>query len=194
MSREHKTKYALLGALSVRPMSGYDIKKWIDEVTNPFWSESSGQLYPTLAELLQQRLIQYAKDQQVTNNRQKKIYCITKKGSYTLTKWLALPAEPAMERNELRLKLFYGKHMPIKACLAHIERLKHQMKEHLIKFNWIKDNIKPKAGQKFNEHATFWLLTLRSGIRHARAELAWCEDVLKALNQLKMIRNYPDHA
>ena len=50
--RINKTQYAILGALSIQTMSGYDIKKWLLEVTGSFWAESPGQIYPTLSKLL----------------------------------------------------------------------------------------------------------------------------------------------
>lgn len=40
MAKEHKSRYAVLGMLSLGPMSGYDIKKVIEESINNFWQES----------------------------------------------------------------------------------------------------------------------------------------------------------
>ena len=42
------TPNALLGLLSLRPMSGYDIRQVISESIGYFWSESYGQIYPGL--------------------------------------------------------------------------------------------------------------------------------------------------
>jgi DNA-binding PadR family transcriptional regulator len=37
--------------LSLRPMSGYDIRKTVQESIRFFWSESYGQIYPALKRL-----------------------------------------------------------------------------------------------------------------------------------------------
>jgi len=47
----NKTRFAVLGLLSIRPMSGYDLKQVIESSTRNFWSESYGQIYPVLREL-----------------------------------------------------------------------------------------------------------------------------------------------
>ena len=42
--REVKSKYAILGMLSIEPMSGYDIKKEVEKSISNFWTESYGQI------------------------------------------------------------------------------------------------------------------------------------------------------
>ena len=45
------TEEALLGLLSLKPMSGYEIKQMIEGSIGYFWRESFGQIYPTLKRL-----------------------------------------------------------------------------------------------------------------------------------------------
>ena len=52
--REVKSKYAILGMLSIEPMSGYDIKKEVEKSISNFWTESYGQIYPVLRNLIAQ--------------------------------------------------------------------------------------------------------------------------------------------
>ena len=110
MAKTQKTKYAILGALSVFPMSGYDIKKWAADVTGSFWSESSGQVYPALAQLLKEDLVK-CDESTAKGKRPRKLYSITKKGLKHLSDWLKEPAKHSIHRDELRLKLFYGKNI-----------------------------------------------------------------------------------
>jgi DNA-binding PadR family transcriptional regulator len=49
MPRSSQTETAVLGALSVMPMTGYALREAIRDVLGHFWSESFGQIYPTLA-------------------------------------------------------------------------------------------------------------------------------------------------
>ena len=52
-----KSKYAILGMLSIRPMSGYDVRKEIQESISNFWTESYGQIYPALKSLVAEKLV-----------------------------------------------------------------------------------------------------------------------------------------
>ena len=54
MAKKQKTRSAILGLLSWQPMSGYDIKKLIEMGLRHFWSESYGQIYPTLEQLVKE--------------------------------------------------------------------------------------------------------------------------------------------
>ena len=49
--KENKSKYAIMGMLSMGPMSGYDIKKRFEKSLSYFWNESYGQIYPILRKL-----------------------------------------------------------------------------------------------------------------------------------------------
>ena len=56
MPRENKTRFAVLAMLSLGPRSGYDIQQQIQRTLGHFWSESHGQIYPTLRKLLAEGL------------------------------------------------------------------------------------------------------------------------------------------
>ena len=51
-------KYALLGFLSYRPMSGYDMEHWMEASTGHFWHAKISQVYTTLKQVEQK----YGKD------------------------------------------------------------------------------------------------------------------------------------
>ena len=57
MARQAQTAAAVLGALSIEPMSGYEIRQAITTVLGHFWHESFGQIYPCLAELERDGLV-----------------------------------------------------------------------------------------------------------------------------------------
>ncbi|MGA9048227.1 MAG: PadR family transcriptional regulator, partial [Dehalococcoidia bacterium] len=46
MPKINKTKYAILGLLSLKPASGYDLKKTVDWNIGFFWNENFGHIYP----------------------------------------------------------------------------------------------------------------------------------------------------
>ena len=58
MARSSQTRTAVLGALTVEPMTGYALRAVIRDVLGHFWSESFGQIYPALAELEGEGLVE----------------------------------------------------------------------------------------------------------------------------------------
>jgi PadR family transcriptional regulator, regulatory protein AphA len=179
--RINKTRYSILGALSFEPMSGYDIKNWLSNVTGAFWSESDGQIYPTLAQLLKDKLVSCL-DDTGSGNRPRKVYSITKEGLRALKQWLIIPAQESTARSELILKLFYGKNLSKKDYIAHLER-QQKLSEEKLEFYLAKQ--KHIQEEHNSTDAFYWLQTIRSAIYHAKADVAWCKDTLKVVTKEK---------
>ena len=175
--RINKTKYSILGALSFEPMSGYDIKNWLSNVTGSFWSESDGQIYPTLAQLLKDKLVNCF-DDTTKGNRPRKVYSITKEGMCELKQWLILPVQESTARLELILKLFYGKNLSKNDYMAHIRR-QQKLSEEKLEFYLAKQ--KHIQEEHNSTDAFYWAQTIRSAIYHAQADIAWCKDTLKVV-------------
>lgn len=84
MARENKTQYAILGCLLIKPMTAYEIKQFMNQYTNHFWTEREGQLYPTFRQLLQDGLVEFT-EEVAQKDGTKKLYCITDRAEYILT-------------------------------------------------------------------------------------------------------------
>src|SRR5262245_21927373 len=118
--------YAILGLLSLEPMSGYDIRRNLDENLAHFWSESYGQIYPALKRLEAAALIAPVKSAD-TGARKKRVYTLTPQGRARLRSWLADSPKAQPPRNELLLKIFFGRLAAPGAIAAHLRRLQvHQ--------------------------------------------------------------------
>ena len=114
-----QTDYVILGLLEDEPMTGYEIKKLIDIRFKFFWSESFGQIFPALKNLLNFKLIeelQWDSD----SKRKKKIYKITKKGEEELKNWLMLPVEKETVRFEILVKMYFSKLVDSSFMIEHI--------------------------------------------------------------------------
>ena len=112
----NRSEYAILGMLSLRPMSGYDIRKTVEQSIAHFWNESYGQIYPTLRRLATRGfVVRRVGDANGRSDRQ--VYALTKRGQTRLREWLIEAPESRPFRNELLLKLFFGRHAPPVAAL-----------------------------------------------------------------------------
>jgi PadR family transcriptional regulator, regulatory protein AphA len=176
--RDSQTRYAVLGMLSIAPMSGYDIKKLIENSVGYFWAESYGQIYPALKTLVAQKLVTKSA-RQAPGRRRRHVYRLTAAGRTKLRSWLAEESMPKAERNELLLKLFFGDAIDPRVTKRHIEQFRAQQRGLIGRYDAIGREL--KAQHRGNPNLPYWLMTLRYGIRVRRALLNWSEETLAQL-------------
>lgn len=182
MSKTTKTSFAVLGMLSIAPMSGYDIRKTMKDSTANFWSESDGQLYPALASLQKQGLVA-CKPVKNDGAREKKVYAITAKGMSALNHWLAQQPETQSVRSEILLKLFFGANVAPEVSCEHIQMHSLQTKTMLSQLTATKKQLQRE--QKHSPHLPYWLMSIDYGMQLAEAKLAWCAGVIDKLKTMK---------
>ena len=119
MLEKSRTAQVILGFLTWGPKSGYDVKKAVGASIGGFWSESFGQIYPALAALAGGGLA-VRTDGPRTGRRRQHTYSITDAGRDELRRWLAEPVAMPPPRNELLLKLFFGRPAGRDASIAHV--------------------------------------------------------------------------
>ena len=94
-------KYAILGILSWKPSTGYDLKKVFEESSIMYWSGNNNQIYKTLVQLLDDGLVTNKVLHQ-ESSPSKKLYTITKEGSAALKEWvLSTPELPEFKKTFL---------------------------------------------------------------------------------------------
>jgi len=98
--RASTSRYAILGVLSIGPMSGYDVKKLIGRSIAHFWNESYGQIYPILNRLAAEGLAERRREKQ-RGKPDRHVYSLTAKGRGELERWLAVPARHEPRQQEL---------------------------------------------------------------------------------------------
>src|SRR5204862_4703199 len=100
------TAYVILGMLSWRPMSGYEIKSLVDKSTRFFWAASYGQIYPELRRLSAAGLIEGKAEPR--GGRRRNLYRLTNDGRRELRAWLNADPHVFELRDEGLLKLFFA--------------------------------------------------------------------------------------
>ncbi|MFD1177349.1 PadR family transcriptional regulator [Paenibacillus puldeungensis] len=81
--------YIILGMLYNCKLTGYDLKKHIENGVGVFYKASYGSIYPALKRLSENDQVAILETQQ--GARQKKLYEITPKGQQAFLKWLGEP-------------------------------------------------------------------------------------------------------
>jgi len=184
MPPKRRTHHAILGLLCWKPMSGYDIKKMVEVGLTYFWSESYGQIFPTLNRLVE--------------------YHVTPAGRLAFKAWLHQPTDMPRLRDELKLKFFLTSRSETGEGVRLLEEYREQQRDHLAMLKeseailaaalqedgmpeelhelratlgW---NDSDRSDEQTHELLVFFL-TLRSGVRVAEARVAWVEEVLPIL-------------
>lgn len=171
------TVYTVLGMLAMKPMSGYEIKKSIDESTHFFWNESPGQIYPALKCAQENNLIS-SKQQKGTRN--KTTYRITDAGRKELREWLSHAPEKFTQRNELLLKVFFGNNTDQKVILNYLHESLHQMQIKLRLYKEIEAMTQQHLKDK-TDGAKYWHITIQFGLRSLQASIDWAKDSIRFL-------------
>ena len=171
---------ALLGLLTIQPMSGYDLGYVVRDSIGHLWSESYGQIYPNLKRLAANGLVD-CKTEKHKGRPDRRIYSITKKGREQLAHWLAVPPQPEIPRNEMLLKLFFGSHVPVHILIGNVERMVEEHRALLEKFQRTeKDDI--DKNMQYPD-APFWKMAARYGQIEMEAHLKWAEETLRELRK-----------
>ena len=177
--RQRQTETAVLGVLSVEPMTGYAVRAAIADVLGHFWSESFGQIYPTLAALERQGHV----TRQDAARTGASTFAITTSGLARMHDLLAQPVRTDTPRNGLLLRLFFGRHLGAEACRAMVMEARAEATRKLARYAEIRDEIAAEAGHE--EDRRYWLLTVSAGEHQARATMAWSDEALARLDGLE---------
>jgi len=189
-ARSSSTSEALLGLLTIEPMSGYDLGLVIRESIGHFWNESYGQIYPNLKRLAAEGLVASKRERQ-EGKPDRRIYSITAKGRERLAAWLAIPPQPEIPRNELLLKLFFGAQTDAEVLIGYVQVMVETHRALLEEFEKTEGEI---ARQREYPDTPFWKIAARFGQIEMEAHLRWAEETLAQLNKLARKRRSPSKA
>jgi DNA-binding PadR family transcriptional regulator len=182
MSRENKSKYAVLGVLSLGPMTGYDVKKTIEMSLGNFWSESYGQIYPILKDLVAEGLATVETEIPLVGAN-RRVYTITPTGRKELRRWLERPPEHNVARIEILLKLFFGWQVPPEESRKKVEEYRQLQQDLLTHYDGIEERL--RAEQTDHPGLPYWLMTIGYGRHVTRALIDWCDESLATLESLE---------
>lgn len=162
-------RHGILGLLSGRPMSGYDLTRAFDRTLANVWSASHSQIYPELARLAADGLIQ----QVASGPRGRKVYSATEAGRAEVVRWLR-EDDPARElRVEALLQGFFYWMVGTDEAVGLLERETAQHRERLAGYEAIA--ALPGVDWAANPELHAQRIMLEAGIRYERGLVEWGE-------------------
>ncbi|GKX65689.1 PadR family transcriptional regulator [Inconstantimicrobium mannanitabidum] len=182
----NKTKFLILGLLSERPLSGYEIKKIVDTRFSFFWSESFGQIYPQLKKLNEEGLIEEQSLNELENSKGSKKYKITDSGIFQLKQWLEEPVEKEVVRYEILLKMYFSNEIAPEVMLGHIKEFQLAHQQQMKLFEKYQDQL--EKYKDVHENHEDILMVLSFGQKVWKAYDDWCEEVSAILEKKRGVK------
>ncbi len=179
-------QYILLGFLSYKPQTGYELKQLMDKSTGHFWTAKQSQIYTTLKKMEKQGWVtSRVKTQKVRPDRV--IYRIARSGRSALKNWASNPIrELDPHKSALLVKLFFSVQAGREALLTQLRLMQnlHQQKIRLYK-SQAKNVIRESAAKrpKLKNDALLWEATRRFGERYEQMFLSWLDETISLVER-----------
>jgi DNA-binding PadR family transcriptional regulator len=169
------SSFALLGLLSARPMSGYDLTVGWKRSVGQFWSLSRAGVYRELGRL--ERLGYVAATDVVQQRRpDKRIYEPTPSGHEAFAAWLMSgDVEDEGPKTGFLVKFFFARRMPSERVETLLDELQTTTERDLEALTAVHDELADR------DEAMFERLTALHGIRVKEARLGWIAEARAAL-------------
>ena len=177
MARDRKIDMVIMGLLSHEDLTGYDIKKRIDNVIGFFWKGSFGNIYPALAGMEEQGLVRKIESGS-KGGREKIYYHITSSGLKSVETWLKDDHASNELRYETLLKLYFGGAADRKVAIANIEKFEAKINESLMVLKVYQNNLEKVLD---NDDHLYYYLTVTFGVDTYETYLKWCDKAKKLL-------------
>lgn len=167
-------KHAILGLLSIRPMSGYDLNRAFAGSVAHFWHADQSQIYRALDRLTAAGAIEtevIAQD----GRPDRKVHAPTELGRAELDAWLSGPVEVVRPKIPLLAQLFFVARLGAREAGRILDEYEVRVREELERLRAI------SVGDDDDVESTLRHATLSYGIAAAEAELAWLAATRDAL-------------
>jgi len=177
--------YALLGFLNYAPMTGYDLKKILDDSVNFFWSAHTSQIYRELKALEKEgHIVSTIKPSEKGPNRRE--YCITKSGISHLRNWLTEAHTDENMRNEFMVWLLFSSQISRDELYLQIQIKLKEYKDEYQMLKSVESGIQAYVQMFRKEDEDFyWKMVLKRGFYDVAAKISWAEETLDYLKTSK---------
>jgi DNA-binding PadR family transcriptional regulator len=172
-------EYAILGFLSYKPFSGYDLKKVFDNSVRHFWYADQSQIYRTLTRLTEEGLAEIEVVEQ-TVRPDRKVYHITPAGRAELNSWLRGPFPIQQAHSGPLVQVFFAGQLTDEEILSKFEEAAAIFRTILETYKEVPGKISDIVQMVDSRREEFfWMLTLELGIRTMQVQLEWAESVIQ---------------
>lgn len=177
-------KYALLGFLNYRDLTGYDLKRVMETSTANFWNADLSQIYRTLKTLESEGAI--ASHIEAQDERpDRRVYTITDAGRKELQEWLITPlTEMSALKESLLLKVFFSGQVDKTTLLTQLRLQRELHRQNLLVYEGrtlsdIQQNAALTGASPTD--ALLWDATRRAGVLYEEMYLRWLDETISRI-------------
>jgi PadR family transcriptional regulator, regulatory protein AphA len=178
--------HAILGIVSQRPLTGYDLKKIMQDSAYMPWSGNNNQIYKALVELMESGYLTNEVRHQ-DSAPSKKIYTITEQGLVELKRWTLTEPEPPEFRKIFLIRLACSEQLSDKELAELLSSYEEELRTMLlyqeekhqretaglqqagVRTAWIRDMIHANV-IGFYQQERSWVQGLRDKLLHLQQE------------------------
>jgi DNA-binding PadR family transcriptional regulator len=173
---------ALLGLLSIRPMTGYEIRKSYARGLAPWWETPRSQIYPKLRELERRGLV---RDEIVVQHGKpnKRIYAIESAGTTALTGWLSREIGRTEMKHRMLIRLFFGNLLPPGTIRRLLDDYRKQMAAFEASLREAHQRFSASLAGPYRTSVFFELLSLEHLIKMVELEASGTATILQVLDK-----------
>lgn len=176
-------KFAVLGFLTFKPMTGYELHGHFNGTASHFWPADQSQIYRTLADLERDGLVESERIPQAARPDRRE-YRLLASGREAYEQWLASPLEGDVVREPFLLRLFFVGAAGPEAALRLVDERLVAARGSLAALEAVEASLgvaveaaRTDLGQRLR------IATLQNGLAHTRTEIRWLEDLRRELRR-----------
>lgn len=176
-------KYAILGLLSWKPLTGYDLKQIFRSSLTMYWSGGNNQIYRTLVKLHEEEFVtRQIEDQESAPSR--KIYTITSSGEATLREWLLSHPEVPEIKNEFLIRMAWADQLSNEDLDDLLSRYQEEVNYRWIMQHEFMEREVDKQPNRTEREKLLWESINKNWIMTFEREMAWVQTLRDNLQKL----------
>jgi PadR family transcriptional regulator, regulatory protein AphA len=174
-------KYAILGFLSWKPVTGYELKKLITQSTGFEWSGNNNQIYTALVQLHRDNLVT-AELQPQEHYPTRKVYSITQSGREVLREWVLGNPEPPLFKKSFLIQLAWSDQLREAELENLIKRYELELETQII---MLREQIRRGAinPARTARERYLWDKISENYVRSYELELQWVREIGKEVDK-----------
>ncbi|MFH5182677.1 PadR family transcriptional regulator [Paenibacillus sp. TAB 01] len=172
-------QYIMLSLLAREPLSGYDIKQQMNGRIDSFYKINNNQLYPVLAKLEGEGLVELQSHERESYRPARKVYKITDAGLERLKAWVIEPSEPEAVRMEFLLKQYSSWLIEPDILIPQLEAKKREHEQRLEVYETRVAGFREEHGPLTSRDPLFsTVAVIEMGAGFERSCIEWCDKMI----------------
>jgi DNA-binding PadR family transcriptional regulator len=181
-------KYVVLGYLSWKPMTGYDIKKIIADSETLPWTANNNQIYHALVELHKDGWVTKTIEDQV-GAPDRHVYTITDAGRQALGEWVKSEPEPPQIKKPFLNQLLWADSLSAQELDEILEAYLNTVGEKQF-FLRVQADEKPNMPERTPREKYLWDMIHKNWIDQFELELSWIRQMRQELQEMEVARKW----